>query len=419
MTGHGYREEAHPHPEASRCPLCGQDNQCALLQGKQVEACWCWKASIPKGLLERISDPLRGRACVCPSCVQLYRKEQWQPSMVSRPGRKEDAEAIDAFRLLQAYADNVRVTIGASAAAVIVMQHGRVLHEAYTGTHGPESGARRVDAQSRFNVGSARKSYLGLVIAWAIHDGLIGSLDDPVSAYTPEHQDADLLYGTTIRHLLTHTHGLNRSGGRDFAPGASWSYNNFGVNLLIELAGRLYRKPFVHILEERIFRPCGFTATGWEKRRLEDLVWLDESYPDDEGKSANLFVSARELASWGQLYLQGGVYEGARVVPASVIRQAISVATPEGLDLSWPRNGYFWQVQEQPCVRTELGDELPAGSFQMLGITGCAVLVIPELEIVAVRMYNQTGGNPEGYSYLEDIRGFGNLVQRAVKAREA
>ncbi|GIP18084.1 hypothetical protein J40TS1_37260 [Paenibacillus montaniterrae] len=59
---------------------------------------------------------------------------------------------------------------------------------------------------------------------------------------------------------------------------------------------------------------------------------------------------------------------------------------------------------------TELGDKLPIGSYQSLGITGCACLVIPELNVVAARMYNQTKPNPAGYDYLADIKTFGNMV---------
>ncbi|SDC90790.1 CubicO group peptidase, beta-lactamase class C family [Paenibacillus sp. UNCCL117] len=397
------KQETERKADASRCPLCGQANECALLSGERIEACWCFRASIPSELLQRIPDSRRGKSCVCPSCVEEHKRQE-------SVAAEQSANAADRFIQLWNHVESVRQAIGASAAAVIVMQDGRIAYERYAGTH-PDG--RPTDARSRFNVGSVRKSYLGLVVAWALHDGLLGSVDDPLIRYMPLPYDADILQDTTIRHLLTHTHGLDRQG-RAFASGSSWAYNNQGVNLLIELTGRLYRKPFVHILKERLFGPGGFTATGWETEKSEELIGLDESYPDREGRSANLFVNARELALWGMLHAEGGVFRGLPLVPADVVRLATAAATPAGLDDAWPRNGFFWQVQtSQPCERAELGDKLPAGSFRILGITGCAVLVIPEQRTVAVRMYNQTIPNPTGYSYLEDIRAFGNLVYTA------
>ncbi|MED4601338.1 cysteine-rich CWC family protein [Paenibacillus validus] len=54
---------------AGQCPLCGADNGCSYVQGKPIEACWCWKELVPKTLLERIPDERKGKACVCRPCV--------------------------------------------------------------------------------------------------------------------------------------------------------------------------------------------------------------------------------------------------------------------------------------------------------------------------------------------------------------
>ncbi|WP_159884159.1 cysteine-rich CWC family protein [Paenibacillus puerhi] len=400
---------------ADTCPLCGQDNRCAIEQGEKIDACWCYRASIPQELRQQIPDSLHGKSCVCPVCAERYR----QTASVSGAGKQAEAGTLaGAFSELDVYTEKMRQVNGASAGAVLVFLEGRFIHEAYRGAHTCGSpDVRPTDARSRFNVASVRKSFLGLLVAWALHDGLIGSVDDPVTRYfdEPGGDGAGMLQGTTIRHLLTHTHGMQASGTRLFPPGSSWSYNNTGVNLLITLIGRLYGKPLAHILKERVFGPCGFTATGFETRQSDELIWLDESYADDEGRSANLFMNARELALWGALHLDEGVLGGKRIVPATVVRQATALATPPGLDETWPRNGFFWQVQAQPCTRSELGEELPAGSYQILGLTGCALLVIPAARTVAVRMYNQTTPNPPGYSYLEDIRAFGNSVLRAVR----
>lgn len=67
-------------------------------------------------------------------------------------------------------------------------------------------------------------------------------------------------------------------------------------------------------------------------------------------------------------------------------------------------------MQATPRSISGIGSTLPSGTYQILGITGCACLVIPDHKIVAVRMYNHAEPNSPGYYYLEDIRSFGDQV---------
>jgi hypothetical protein len=78
-----------------------------------------------------------------------------------------------------------------------------------------------------------------------------------------------------------------------------------------------------------------------------------------------------------------------------------------------PKHGFIWWLQDDH-THNQMGPNLPEGSYQVLGITGCVCLVIPKNKAVVVRMYNQTN-NPEGYNYLEDIRGFGDQVNSLLR----
>jgi uncharacterized membrane-anchored protein len=55
---------------ASRCPLCGRPNDCALARGERDAPCWCVRASFAPSLLARVPAALQGRACICARCVQ-------------------------------------------------------------------------------------------------------------------------------------------------------------------------------------------------------------------------------------------------------------------------------------------------------------------------------------------------------------
>ena len=63
-------------PDPARCPLCGEENACALAAGRAGETCWCVSAHFPPELLARIPDSARGRACVCARCVRAQRAAQ-------------------------------------------------------------------------------------------------------------------------------------------------------------------------------------------------------------------------------------------------------------------------------------------------------------------------------------------------------
>ncbi|NRF96111.1 hypothetical protein HQN89_35535 [Paenibacillus frigoriresistens] len=93
-------------------------------------------------------------------------------------------------------------------------------------------------------------------------------------------------------------------------------------------------------------------------------------------------------------------------------------ATPLNLNETLPRNGFFWWIQDKSRPISELGDQLPKGAYQSLGLYGNIVLVIPEYNVVAVRMLNQTDRNPPQYDYIKDIQTFGNLVCKCVLSQE-
>ncbi|MGB8955998.1 MAG: serine hydrolase domain-containing protein, partial [Tumebacillaceae bacterium] len=305
----------------------------------------------------------------------------------------------------------IQQQISSPAAAVCIIHRDQVLTEWYNG----------VEAHQRFNVYSTRKAYIALTVAMGVHKGKIASIDDPVTRYLPEY-DAALLAGTTIRHLLTHTHGLaTEEDGRivrHFAAGTDWQYVNTGIEMLAVLVQRTMGQSVAELLQERVFTPFDFTETAWETEPSPHLLPdlhdpqqppLLRLYVSPDGDERNLFVSARELARWGHLHLK----KGAGRLPSELFEMTTTRQTPFLPKENVPVNGFCWQVQDITNPRMEIGEHVPRGAYQILGKSGCTVLVIPSLDVVAVRMYNKIG-NPPGYDYLQDIRTFGNLVAAAA-----
>nr|WP_239589342.1 serine hydrolase domain-containing protein [Metabacillus crassostreae] len=313
-----------------------------------------------------------------------------------------------------------------SASSMVILKDNNIVLEHYNGYHSNSLGSTPITQISQFNIASARKSYLGLAVAYALYEGKIKSIDDLAVDYFEEF-DNQLLEGTTIRHLVTHSHGLNqREDGtiyREFNPGESWAYRGINVLMMSQLINKLYGKSFPELLKERVFLPLGFKETCWHKTPNEKLVEVIEN-PEviasfklgnsTDGTEPNLHTSTREFAFWGNLHLNNGFINGKQIVPKEVIQLATTIQSPNYKDNELPINGLFWYVQDKPSLKSEIGERVPKGSYQILGITGPTILVIPSYNLVVAKMYNKMY-NYGGDNYLHYLREFGNMVADIFK----
>ncbi|MCA0984354.1 beta-lactamase family protein [Halobacillus yeomjeoni] len=311
-----------------------------------------------------------------------------------------------------------------SGASTLVIHNDSVVLEKYIGRQADEEESRLVQADTQFHVASVRKSYIGFAVAYAVFYGYINDIDDCVLTYLPELEET-IWKDTTIRHLLTHTHGLKQESDRDvrdFVPGSSWSYKQIGIDVLTQIVKRTTNMTVSEIIHENVFIPLGFKESNWYSKKNKHLVDVMLRYEGDEdwrtsdsteGDKMNMYVSTRELAYWGYLHLKRGKINGRQIVPAEIIDLATSLQSPPTLHKDLPQNGFLWFVKHLPAEKTEIGQQVPEGSYQILGFTNATLLVIPDEDIVAVRMFNSFG-SPEGYDYLADVRSFGDTVMQCL-----
>lgn len=327
------------------------------------------------------------------------------------------------FSSVVSHVKDTSEVVDCSGASVMVIHHDKIVSEEYWGKHSKEPDARPIQEDSQFHVASVRKSYLGFAVAYAVHNGYIDSIDDPFTKYLPI-ENKGSFKNITIRHLLTHTHGLNTIEGhivKEFPPGQGWAYRDVNIELLTQIVKSTTGKTVSQILNEEVFKPLEFKETGWHDEPNEKLVQVIKEENDKfwststgiDGEKKNMYVSTRELAYWGYIHLKQGFIDGKQIVSKEILNLATTLQSPALMNKDLPQNGFLWFVKDLPAKRTEIGDLVPKGSYQILGYTNVALLVIPKHDLVAVRMFNSFGSTP-GYDYLSDIRSFGNTVVSCI-----
>jgi CubicO group peptidase (beta-lactamase class C family) len=316
--------------------------------------------------------------------------------------------------------------LDSTGAALFIIHDDKIVAESYFGKQSSAKNAPDVKEDTQFHIASVRKAYIGFAAAYSIYNGHF-SIDDPIQRFADPHLSA--YGGVSIRHLLTHTHGLKITGGKlvsEFKPGESWAYRDFSVELLTRIIKKTTGRSVADILKEEIILPVGLQSTEWIKmsqphskiadtiRDADNPFWTETDIVD--GSGMNMYVSAKELALWGYLHLKEGRWGEKQLIPKEIIQMATSIQTPNQ-KIPIQKNGFLWFVKDTNHPFSQIGNSVPKGSYQLLGYTNVALLVIPDENVVAVRMFNRYGSF-EGYDYLSDIRSFGDTVYNcSIKTR--
>jgi len=241
---------------------------------------------------------------------------------------------------------------------------------------------------------SVTKSYLSTVAGLALDDGLIRSLDDPVREYVTDGTfDDPHNRSITWRHLLNQTSEwtgtlwnkpdeADRRRGVDREirePGDFWEYNDVRVNLLAYALLHVWGRPLPEVLKERIMDPIGASDT-WQWHGYE-TSWTDiggqrmQSVSGGGHWGGGVFISSRDHALFGQLFLDRGAVGGNSLISESWVEQA---TTPTPIQ---PNYGFMWWLN----TGREQFPSAPESSFFALGAGSTSVIWIdPDNGIVAV-----------------------------------
>ncbi len=272
--------------------------------------------------------------------------------------------------------------------SLLVVHHGRLIHERY---------APGVDMTTRTRTWSTAKSLAVTLVGMLVDQGRM-TLDAPLGfrwfprASSPERDPRNAI---TLRHVLNMSSGLypvdnarleyatgsglaywagasSVRGARHRAliraPGTNWDYENYDTLLAVyamKLAigdDQAYREFPRRALLDKI----GMRNTLVSTDRFGDFIL-----------SSQVYTNARDLARFGMLYLQNGVWNGERLLSEAWI-DFVRTPAPATAERGNQYGGQWWLVPDDR-------DDVPKDAYSTSGNRGQYVVVVPSHDLVIVR----------------------------------
>jgi CubicO group peptidase (beta-lactamase class C family) len=218
---------------------------------------------------------------------------------------------------------------------------------------------------------SVTKSFLSTVVGLAWQKGLIRDVNDRVQPYVPllDHFDSEHNTKITWDHLLRQTSDWQGTlwGKPDWAdrpegqtpadwpkrklsePGTRYKYNDVRVNLLALAALHVIRKPLPQVLREEVMEPIGASSTwrwhGYENSWIELDGQRMQSMTGGGHWGGGMFISARDMARFGHLFLRNGKWKDRELVSPKWIAMA---RTPGSANATYGYMNWFLNTGRKP-----------------------------------------------------------------------
>lgn len=244
-------------------------------------------------------------------------------------------------------------------------------------------------------VWSCTKSFLSTCLGLLWDDGKC-SPDDLASKYLSEL--AKDYPAVTLRHLATFTSGLHLENysldvqAPDYPPGTAMHYSaqsDILACILTKIAGESLRDLF----KRRIADPIGMDPDAWEWKTVhtrDGIVINGGAGMPDNG----MHTTARNLARFGWLYANGGVWDGKRLISQRYIDASTVAQVPADMPLFDPKGWYYelpgvyglnWWTNGVRHDGTRLWPHVPARAFAAQGNKNNICIIVPEWRLVVVR----------------------------------
>src|SRR5918997_18449 len=335
----------------------------------------------------------------------------------------------------------------APGAVLAVGRYGRLVHLKGYGFTDYAPGAPQTDARTIYDVASLTKVVVTTTAAMMLEEQGRLRLDEPVATYLPEFVDGEAAKASiTVRMLLTHRGGLEAYAPlyREFRgreeylrqiaerplkapPGTETIYSDWDMVVLQLVIERITGQPLDVFASERIIHPLGLRETMFRpdvgdaglRRRIAPtavdtsrggLLWglvHDGNAWAMGGVSGHavLFSSGRDLAAFAQMMLNGGTYDGVRLLrPATVARWTVPQGAGSSRALGW----------DTPATESSAGDYFSPRSFGHTGFTGPYMWIDPERGLFVVLVTDRVNSRGTSNLHTPVRQQISNVVQASV-----
>ncbi len=330
----------------------------------------------------------------------------------------------------------------ASGIALAVGRYGRLVHlMGYGRTDWPQSAAP-VDERTIWDLASLTKVVATTTAAMILEEQGRLNLDQPVASYLAALSDSAKA-GITVGMLLTHRGGLEAFAplfrqfrGREqyleqinlrplkAPPGTRTEYSDWDLILLQLVIERITGQPLDQFVQESVFRPLGMQDTGYNPdptllRRIaateRDTTrggLIHGSVHDPNAYAiggvaghAGLFSTLHDLSVFAQMLLNGGEYNGVRVLkPATIARWTAPQGPGSSRALGW----------DTPAGKSSAGRFFGPRSFGHTGYTGTSLWVDPERGVFVVLLTNRVNPTSANQKHIPLRRSVADAVQAAI-----
>jgi len=331
-----------------------------------------------------------------------WRTDTLEHAGIDRPALERLVQRITAMPMDSTDAPQIH--------ALLVARHGRLVLEEYFHDAGRDT---------LHDIRSAAKSITSVTIGAAMHAGAPLELSSPVYAVMnggafPADLDDPRKRAMTLEHLLTMSSGYFCDDTNDEAPGNEDRMSEqakepdwYRYTMQVPLAtppgdNSVYCSASPHLALGMLGRATGeqqlltFDRLVAEPMRIDRYAWpLDPVGHPYGGGGVRLLP--RDFLKFGQLMLDGGAWNGRRIVDSDFA----AAATSPRYHLRNVYYGYFWWIEDLPYK------DRTVRSFSARGNGGNLVWVIPELDLVVATM----AGN---YFSRSQLTYTGPLIARSI-----
>jgi len=198
-------------------------------------------------------------------------------------------------------------------------------------------------------------------------------------------------------------------------------WNMIVMQLVIEKITGITLDVYMH---QKVFQPLNMTDTGfrpdsslkervapteiqeWRGGKVHGVVHDENAWAlGGVAGHAGLFSSARDLAVFAQMLLNGGSYAGVRILnPETIARWTARQSSTSSRALGW----------DTPSGRSSSGDYFSSWSFGHTGFTGTSMWMDPRTNVFVVLLTNRVNPTRENSKIGSVRRAVGDAVQRAV-----